>query len=211
MRIEKISETQVKFILNQADLSSRNLKISELAYGSEKMSGLFRDMMDQAIRECGFVPENNVPLMIEAIPLSQASIMIIVTKVANPDDFEQKLSLLPPSKDERKYVKRPIVENAAPIFAESETAIYMFANFSSLTDACGKLRRRYFGDDSLYEMNGKFYLMLGGGGADAIDGVDAVFSEYGQKQYSAPNSRYYIMEHGRELIKKNAISRILTL
>ncbi|MDR1638332.1 MAG: adaptor protein MecA, partial [Clostridiales bacterium] len=31
MKVEKISETQIKFILSQADLSDRNIRLAELA------------------------------------------------------------------------------------------------------------------------------------------------------------------------------------
>lgn len=36
MKIERVNENQIRCTLNQADLASRQLKISELAYGSEK-------------------------------------------------------------------------------------------------------------------------------------------------------------------------------
>lgn len=53
MRIEKISENQIKFLLSKADLTERDIKITELAYGSEKTQELFREMMEQAMAECG--------------------------------------------------------------------------------------------------------------------------------------------------------------
>lgn len=54
MKIEKISENQIRCTLNKADLSERHLKISELAYGSDKAKELFRDMMEQANIDFGF-------------------------------------------------------------------------------------------------------------------------------------------------------------
>ena len=36
VKIEKISDTQIKIILNQADLKNRDIKISELAYCYKK-------------------------------------------------------------------------------------------------------------------------------------------------------------------------------
>ena len=80
MKIEKISDTQIKVTLNHSDLMDRDLKLSELAYGSQKAQALFKDMMAKANEEFGFETDN-VPLMIEAVPLSTDSIMIVVTKV----------------------------------------------------------------------------------------------------------------------------------
>ena len=45
MKIEKISDTQIKVTLNHSDLMDRDLKLSELAYGSQKAQALFKDMM----------------------------------------------------------------------------------------------------------------------------------------------------------------------
>ena len=48
MKIEKVNENQIRCTLTREDLASRELKISELAYGTEKAKSLFRDMMQQA-------------------------------------------------------------------------------------------------------------------------------------------------------------------
>ena len=66
MKIEKISDNQIRCTLTRADLADRQLQLSELAYGTEKAKSLFRDMMQQAAFEFGFEAED-IPLMIEAI------------------------------------------------------------------------------------------------------------------------------------------------
>ena len=53
MKIEKINENQIRCTLTKTDLADRELKISELAYGSEKAKTLFKDMMEMASYECG--------------------------------------------------------------------------------------------------------------------------------------------------------------
>lgn len=96
MKIEKISNSQIRCILTGEDLASRQLRLSELAYGTEKARALFRDMMEQAAIQCGFDAEN-YPLMIEAIPLGSDSIVLIVTKVDNPDELDTRFSNFAPS------------------------------------------------------------------------------------------------------------------
>ena len=54
MKIEKINENQIRCTLTRADLEKRQIKLSELAYGSEKARALFREMMLQAFQEFGF-------------------------------------------------------------------------------------------------------------------------------------------------------------
>ena len=54
MKIEKINDNQIRCTLTRADLAARHLKLSELAYGTEKAKMLFHDMMQQASSEFGF-------------------------------------------------------------------------------------------------------------------------------------------------------------
>lgn len=91
MKIEKISENQIRCTLTPEDLADRHLKLSEIAYGSEKAKMLFHDMMQQASYEFGFEAED-IPLMIEAIPVSSESIILLVTKVEYPDELDTRFS-----------------------------------------------------------------------------------------------------------------------
>lgn len=96
MKIEKVNEHQIRCTLTREDLADRELKISELAYGTEKAKNLFRDMMQQAACECGFEAED-IPLMIEAIPLNAECIVLIITKVEDPEELDTRFSKFAPS------------------------------------------------------------------------------------------------------------------
>lgn len=99
MKIEKVSENQIRCTLTREDLADRQLKLSELAYGTEKAKMLFRDMMQQAAYECGFEAED-IPLMIEAIPLSADTIILIITKVEYPEELDTRFSQFAPGDSE---------------------------------------------------------------------------------------------------------------
>lgn len=96
MKIEKISDNQIRFTLTGEDLAARQIKLSELAYGTEKARNLFREMMQQAASQVGFEADN-IPLMIEAIPMSEGSIVLVVTKVENPEELDTRFSGFAPS------------------------------------------------------------------------------------------------------------------
>ncbi len=91
MKIEKINDHQIRCTLTSEDLATRNIKLSELAYGSEKARSLFRDMMQQAAMDFGFEAED-IPLMVEAVPLSSEKIVLIITKVDSPDELDTRFS-----------------------------------------------------------------------------------------------------------------------
>lgn len=98
MKIEKVNDNQIRCTLTKEDLADRQLKLSELAYGTEKAKSLFRDMMQQAAYEFGFEAED-IPLMIEAIPLSPDCIILIITKVEDPDELDTRFSKFAPSNE----------------------------------------------------------------------------------------------------------------
>lgn len=99
MKIEKINDNQIRCTLTSKDLESRKLRLSELAYGTEKAKDLFRDMMEQANYEFGFEAEN-MPIMIEAIPVSPDSIILIITKVEDPEELDTRFSKFSPSNED---------------------------------------------------------------------------------------------------------------
>ena len=91
MKIEKVNENQIRCTLTKEDLQNRQIRLSELAYGSEKAKLLFRDMIQQANHEFGF-EVNDIPLMVEAIPTSAESIILLITKVEYPEELDTRFS-----------------------------------------------------------------------------------------------------------------------
>ena len=72
MKIEKINDNKIRCTLTSADLAERNLKLSELAYGTEKARSLFQDMMLEANQQFGFNVDN-APLRTALSSLSPES------------------------------------------------------------------------------------------------------------------------------------------
>ncbi|MBE5905998.1 MAG: adaptor protein MecA [Lachnospiraceae bacterium] len=120
MRIEKVNDTQIRCTLTKEDLAERQIKLSELAYGSEKAKTLFHDMIQQAAFEFGFEAEN-IPLMIEAIPLSTDAIILIITKVECPEELDTRFSQFSPASEEDDFEtevpfpEAPLLEGAEDI------------------------------------------------------------------------------------------------
>lgn len=103
MKIEKISDNQIRCTLNKDDLVDRELRISELAYGTEKAKALFRDMMQQASYQFGFEAED-IPLMIEAIPVSSECLVLVITKVQDPEELDTRFSKFSPDREDTENI-----------------------------------------------------------------------------------------------------------
>lgn len=101
MKIERINENQIRCTLTSFDLSVRNINLVELAYGTEKARKLFREMIQKASNEVGFEAED-IPLMVEAIPLSSESIMLVITKIEDPEELDTRFSKFSPFTEENQ-------------------------------------------------------------------------------------------------------------
>uniref|UniRef100_UPI0040564697 adaptor protein MecA n=1 Tax=Agathobacter sp. TaxID=2021311 RepID=UPI0040564697 len=98
MKIEKINDNQIRCTLSKKELEERQIKISELAYGSEKAKDLFHDMIEQANDEFGF-EVNDMPIMVEAIPLTGENLILQITKVEYPEELDPRFSKFSESDD----------------------------------------------------------------------------------------------------------------
>lgn len=98
MKLEKLNDNQIRCTLTREDLASRHLNLLELVYGGEKAKSLFREMMQQAAYEFGF-EANDIPIMIEAIPMSSESLILIITKVEDPDELDTRFAKFAPGGD----------------------------------------------------------------------------------------------------------------
>ena len=102
MKIEKINDNQIRCTLSRQDLDDNQIRLTELAYGTEKAKQLFRDMIEQANLQFGF-DADNIPLMIEAIPVSADSIVLIITKVEDPEELDTRFSKFAPFRNESTH------------------------------------------------------------------------------------------------------------
>lgn len=125
MKIEKVNDNQIRCTLTKADLADRELKLSEIAYGTEKAKNLFRDMMQQAALKFGFEADN-IPLMIEAIPLNADCIVLIITKVEDPEELDTRFSRFAPDMDEMAEDTMSDSEAEETIYRSNEEVLDLF-------------------------------------------------------------------------------------
>lgn len=235
MKIEKINENQIRCTLTKDDLASRQLKISELAYGTEKAKNLFRDMMQQANYEFGFEAED-IPLMIEAVPLGTECIVLIITKVEDPDELDTRFSRFAPSvhedtdneEDEETmnvsdevldlFQKIQATEDSSTALTpqsssqpETQTLVRLF-HFHSLRpimslSAC--LSASFTGKSILYKdrRNEQYLLFLSASGEEilAFNKLCNQISEYGAHLKILPATDAYLAEHCDTIIAENAL------
>ncbi len=232
MKIEKVNENQIRCTLTREDLASRELKISELAYGTEKAKNLFRDMMRQANFEFGFEAED-IPLMIEAIPLNAECIVLIITKVEDPEELDTRFSRFAPSVTEdedsddmenhseevmdlfRKLQTEKVEASDSESSASSPetlTRIFEIYSLQQVMSVCQLIVSHYQGSSTLYknDSTGSYFLLLSASSENrtVFDRVCNTVSEYGTLQRSATAGSHFLAEHHEILIRENAVQSL---
>ena len=125
MTIERLSDTQIRCTLNKQDLQERQLQLSELFYGSEKAKALFRDLVQMASYECGFETED-MPLMIEAIPVDADCLVLVVTKMEDSEELDSRFSNFTP------FAEKEQLPDKAPIPALADEILNYFSQFKDM-------------------------------------------------------------------------------
>jgi len=221
MKIEKISNNEIKFTLTESDLNERNMRLHELSYGSEKTQELFREIMERAAIECDFHTTHETPLIIEAIPVARDSIMIIVTKVAGQEDLEDRFGGYPPILGNYKNVSRAKQKKKQPFMPDNSASfgnkkspkhiIFEFASLDNMRDACVRIFGTYIGSNALYKYAGKYYLVIENEQTKISVGQENVLKEYGSRFSHLEISKTFLLEHGETVVESDAVNVISSL
>lgn len=234
MKIEKVNENQIRCTLTREDLASRELKISELAYGTEKAKNLFRDMMQQANFEFGFEAED-IPLMIEAIPLNSECIVLIITKVEDPEELDTRFARFAPSvtdDEDNSYdedtgyddadevmdlfrrLKSPqpaaaVKEDTTAEDSSNRSFVFRMDSLQQVISAASIVGGYFEGQSTLYkdESAGKYLLVLSQSGTsnETFERVCNTVSEYGTIQRTLSAGKSFLSEHCEALVPENAL------
>ncbi|HIZ74834.1 MAG TPA: adaptor protein MecA [Candidatus Mediterraneibacter stercoravium] len=235
MKIEKLNENQIRCTLTHADLAARHLKLSELAYGTEKAKSLFRDMMQQASFDFGFEAED-IPLMIEAIPASSDSIVLIITKVEDPEELDTRFSKFTPlgetdtlnsetleklqGADEFLNLLNKVKEAAAdvkPASGDTSSApfsirLFSFEDLDSVIQASRLLSPLYHGANTLYKdtENGMFILAIAPSehSRNEFNKICNMLSEYASPEKADSTILAFLEEHCEILISAEAVQKL---
>ena len=202
MKIEKISDTQVKFILSKDDLSEHNIKMTELTYGSEKAHRLFQEMMRQANEEYDFKTDNT-PLMVEAMAVGTSHIVIVVTKILNEIENTLLKHGCPAS---GAYKTNEL--DLPTTYEFNNLAIFSFDALDDVVLASKRLQNIFMGQSRLYKCNERYFFVIQEELDYALAEAELALYEYGTRHISNDLSETYLTEHGELMIAQQAVEKL---
>ena len=237
MKIEKVNENQIRCTLTKEDLADRQIKLSELAYGSEKAKTLFRDMIEQANDEFGFEVAD-IPVMVEAIPLSGETIILQITKVEYPEELDTRFSKFSEAEDVDDYDRESEKELFSDVQAADEvldivkevpqkatkakkqqavilTKMFEVKNLEQLERLSHVLDGYYEGENDIYkdEVKNRFYLLVrkSNHSPEEFNKVCNIISEYAVYKKYTSATEAFLKEHAKLILKKDALQVLVTI
>ncbi|MCI8513698.1 MAG: adaptor protein MecA [Lachnospiraceae bacterium] len=215
MKIERLNENQIRCTLTRGDLASREIELTELAYGTEKARNLFHEMIEQAQQEFGFEAEDT-PLIVEAIPLSSESLVLIITKVENPEELDTRFAKFAPPPENTLL---PAISPAPPATleeaGEEEAEVsdffrcFFFPDLDSVSRTAMILEDMYCGSNTLYKLpDASGYCLCvtkSGHTPSEFNRVCNILSEYSRRIPSIYATDAYMSEHYEAVVEDRAI------
>ena len=217
MKIERISDNQIRCTLNKEDLEGKETLLSELAFGSEKAKGLFRELMNKAI------------------PVSKECLILVITRVDNPEDFREHYKKLPKSllAGQLAGADEDILSNLPDLLSDfgkstfstdsgndmkrvlADDGVGIFA-FTSLDDVAfaSKLLNKYSLSSTLYKdsENQCYYLSLtdldDSPNSTVMDEIHQLLSEYCKRLPNTYATKALFNEHLTTIIEKQAVEEM---
>jgi adapter protein MecA 1/2 len=201
MKIEKVSDNEIKVTISISDLQERNIDLNSLNYNSPAAQELFWDMMEQAEVQYGFNTSDS-QLCIEALPDSDDGFIVTITKIDEDGDFESI----------HKYIKSKFKKNDLKVKRKnrkvySTLMIYSFSDFDDLCSLSKKISSMYSGDSSLFKYKDTYYLVLTRSSLTISNTklFEVLLGEYGNKITNVSFYEGFLNEYGTKIIEYNAI------
>lgn len=199
MKIEKLTENQIKITLNINDLNENNINLHSFMSNSLESQDLFYLILDKAEKEFGFKTDN-YKLMIEVLSVPGGNFILTITRIQQ-DQMPVKKNF---------HAKRKEMKYKDNIF------IYRFKTFDDFCEFGTSLRSKIPGllnvlnKSKLFEYNSNYYFVLKNTCLDIseIKRLHCMFLEFSEYIHNSKFFERKLNEYGKIIIQKDVLSII---
>ena len=204
MKIEKLTDNKIRIIVNLEDLEKKNINLHSLMSNSIESQSLLVDILEEAEKEVGF-STNGCRISIEAFASSDGHFIFTITKSAAEAE-----KVIP--KKKKVSIKRKETN------IDFERAIYKFSTFDEFCNCCSHINNTNFSDlkglaknNSLYLYDDTYYLVISDINLNFtnLKGFYAIISEFATLVTHNTSFESKLNEHGKIIMKSNAIKRCI--
>lgn len=203
MKIERLTENKIRVIVKPSDLEPEKISMKDLLTQSLERQNFLTHMLERAKIEVGFETEG-CRLFIEGFSSSDDILVFTITKY---NDVKKSSEL----------TKKNLKVKRKTFNANSKHIIFKFKNFDNFCDFCEAINNYNFSitkiskNSTLYLYNNTYYLIINNINLDTnlIKKFYSLTSEFYNSFYSSSEFESKLIEHGKIIMKKNAISNTI--
>ncbi len=209
MKIEKLTENKIRIVLNIEDLESNNIDFDSVLNNTPETQTLILSILNQAEKEVGFYVQDS-KILIEAINSFDGNFVFTITKSSSNTSESRSFSR-----------KKPQCKKKS-LNLNTNTIIYSFRSFDEFCEFCKALHIEFLSHEklklickntSLYFYNNAYYLLISGINInyEHLNVFFSVISEFTDRVNNYKNFDAKLIEHGKTIFKKNAISNTINI
>ena len=199
MKIEKLTENQIRITLNIDDLNENNINLHSFMSNSFESQDLFYTILDKAEKEIGFKTDN-YKLMIEALSVPGGNFVLTITRI-NQEQLKTKKRL----QSKRKELK-----------FNDEILIYKFKSFDDFCEFGNYLKLeapeflKNLKKSKLFKYNSEYYIVLDNLNLSIpeIKILQCMFLEFSEHVHNSKLFESMLNEYGELIISNNAINLV---
>ena len=210
MKIEKITENKLRIVLNLEDLERNNIDFESVVNNTPETQSLILSILNKAEKEVGFYTQD-CKILIEALASFDGNFVFTITKTP-PPAYKTGISSF----------SRKVPKQKKKAFKSLSPLIYSFQNFEEFCEFCKALHIEFLSHEcirlickktSLYFYNNTYYLLISGINVEYehINVFFSVISEFTDRVNNFKNFDAKLLEYGKPIFKKNAISNTINI
>ena len=182
VKIELIDENKLKAVLSCHDILSLDCDANEL-FGDTISRKLIDEILKKAYDEVSFSADIS-KTSIETVLSAKDGYIVFITKTSDTKSTDKK---------------------------NKTNVIYSFPDYFSLKKGVDGIKNIFSGYSTLFELDGKYYLILNSDFNENFKKTQIILTEYGDHIDNTIIFEAVLLEYGRKLFEKNAVKMINTI
>lgn len=197
MKIEKLTENKIRVIIHSDEIKIKDLNMYNIMKRPEESQKIFSSILKKAEKEVDFHTDG-CKLLFETFSSIEDTFVLTITKY----------SIEPETKPKKLIAKRKSFNSM------SQQSVCLFENFDTFCKFCNHIKilhkfdsHKFAQNIALYFWKDNYYLVLKNVKVQYKhkEIFYSTLSEFGKLFSASPCFEHKLLEHGKVIIKKNAI------
>ena len=224
MKFKRINENVIRCVITKEEMYEYGMEVSELVDNRDKAEDFLRKVMQEARYELDYKTSGGA-LSVQIALLPEGDVAMTIAE-AMPDQIENQVNRLKAYiEDFQRVLKQKVDEQNDPKKGEGKKANNVVQQFNNISeaiwikcasldvcmDAASVIDEKCIKTSSLYSYKGAYYYRFQLTNTENVGELFLSLCEFGQEIFLECQGARVIYEHGRCIVKQDAIATLKNL